>query len=144
MKRGGCKAGAGVLSAWICAGIAACAAVRAAEPVDPYEVRDNHESVLAEDKATPPMLTLGTPFVRSATGWLLPTGLVNYLPDFRVKLDASMPAEPGALAGFGGIESRVKGVEVLLPQTESLWLGWEMPEEEGDSPRATFSIRNTF
>ena len=144
MKRGGGKSGAGTLRSWICAGIAACAVVRAAEPVDPYEVRENHESVLAGEKSAPPMLTLGTPFVRSATGWLLPAALVDSLPDFRVKLDASMPAEPAALAGFGGIQSRVKGVEVLLPQTESLWLGWEMPEEEGDSPRATFSIRNTF
>lgn len=103
-------------------------------------MRDNAESVLAADNASPPVLTLGTPFVRSATGWLLP-GLADSLPDFRVKLDASMPAAPGAL---GDLQSRVKGVEVLLPQTETLWLGWEQPEEEGDSPRATFSIRNTF
>ncbi len=128
-------------AAWLAAGLAACAlAARGLEPKDPYEVRDNAESVLAADNASPPVLTLGTPFVRSATGWLLP-GLADSLPDFRVKLDASMPAAPGAL---GDLQSRVKGVEVLLPQTETLWLGWEQPEEEGDSPRATFSIRNTF
>lgn len=141
MRENGGKCGAGVVPwAWIAIGIVACAAARAEGPQDPYEVRDDSESVLAAENANPPVLTLGTPFVRSATGWLLP-GVVDSLPDFRVTLDASMPASSETL---GGIESRVKGVEVLVPRTEGLWLGWEMPEIEGDSPRATFSIRNKF
>jgi hypothetical protein len=126
--------------AWIAAGLVACATARAAEPQDPYEVRDNPESVLASDTATSSELTLGAPFVRSATGWLLP-GMTDNLPEFRVTLDASMPDSSGTL---GGIESRVKGVEVLVPRTDILWLGWEKPEEEGELPRATFSIRNKF
>jgi hypothetical protein len=137
----GAKGGVGALPAWLVIGLVAIAVAWGAEPKDPYEVRDDSESVLAAEKATPPMLTLGTPFVRSATGWLLPASLVDNLPDFRVKLDASAPA---AASSIGTLQSRVKGVEVLVPQTETLWLGWEMPEEEGDSPRATFSIRNTF
>lgn len=141
MRGRGGKGGAAVLLAWLGTGLVAGAVAWGTEPKDPYEVRDDTESVLAAETSSPPMLTLGTPFVRSATGWLLPASLVDNLPDFRVKLDASAPA---AASSIGTLQSRVKGVEVLLPQTETLWLGWEMPEEEGDPPRATFSIRNTF
>lgn len=143
MRRGaGTGGGAGTLRAWIRVCVAACAAVAwGAGPKDPYETRDNTESVLAPETASPPKLTLGTPFVRSATGWLLPSALVDNLPDFRVTLDASAPTA-GDTAG--GLQGRVKGVEVLLPRTETLWFGWEMPEEEGDAPRATFSIRANF
>ena len=74
------------------------------------------------------------------------------LPDFRLTLDASMPsAEPLALsassplaAPLGELERRVKGIEVLVPQTKGLWLGWAWPEYEGEPPRATLAIRNSF
>ena len=102
----------------------------AAEPCDPYEVAEDRENVLASS-STAPTLTLGT------------------LPEFRLTLDASMPGtdtaaptSPGSV--LGGFERRVKGVEFLVPQTRTLWFGWEQPDAEGDSPRATFSIRNSF
>ena len=71
------------------------------------------------------------------------------LPEFRLTLDASMPggdSAGGAPVGnaLGTLEHRVKGIEFLVPQTRTLWLGWEQPDAEGDSPRATFSIRNSF
>ena len=54
--------------------------VAAAEPRDPYEVREDCENVLAAPSSSAPTLTLGTPFVQSATGWLLPgIGIDNYL-----------------------------------------------------------------
>ena len=127
---------------------AACAA--AAEPRDPYEVGEDSENVLADTTSTVPTLTLGTPFVQSATGWLLPgSDIASLLPEFRLTLDASMPggdssSPPLSGSPLGALERRVKGVEFLVPQTRTLWLGWEQPEAEGDSPRATFSIRNSF
>ena len=128
--------------------VAACAA--AAEPRDPYEVREDCENVLAAPSSTAPTLTLGTPFVQSATGWLLPgTDIASLLPEFRLTLDASMPggdatASTSSGNALGSLERRVKGVEFLVPQTRTLWLGWEQPDTEGDSPRTTFSIRNSF
>lgn len=121
---------------------AAGAGAFAAEPKDPYEVRENPDTVLA-DSETAPKLTLGTPLLRSATGWLLPgTGLEEKLPEFRITMDASAGALPGTL---GDVERRVRGVEVMVPQSRGLWLGWEMPEEgTGEEPRATFSIRSKF
>ena len=127
---------------------AACAA--AAEPRDPYEVGEDSENVLADTTSTVPTLTLGTPFVQSATGWLLPgSDIASLLPEFRLTLDASMPGGDSAASlssggTLGTLERRVRGVEFLVPQTRTLWLGWEQPEAEGDSPRATFSIRNSF
>lgn len=128
--------------------MAAC--VAAAEPRDPYEVREDCENVLAAPSSTAPTLTLGTPFVQSATGWLLPgTDIASLLPEFRLTLDASVPgvgatASSPSRGALGGLEHRVRGVEFLVPQTRTLWLGWEQPDIEGDSPRATFSIRNSF
>ena len=117
----------------------------AAEPCDPYEVSENRENVLATSSATAPTLTLGTPFVQSATGWLLPnTDIASLLPEFRLTLDASMPEAAAARSPLGSLEHRVKGVEFLVPQTRTLWLGWEQPDAEGAPPRATFSIRNRF
>ena len=121
----------------------------AAEPCDPYEVAEDRENVLASS-STAPTLTLGTLFVQSATGWLLPgADIASLLPEFRLTLDASMPGadtaaptSPGSV--LGGFERRVKGVEFLVPQTRTLWFGWEQPDAEGDSPRATFSLRNSF
>ena len=88
--------------------------------------------------------TLGTPFVRS----VLPGGgLASLLPEFRLTVDASMPGADAAASSIGSInalEHRVKGVEFLVPQTQTLWLGWEQPDADDDSPRATFSIRNRF
>lgn len=128
------------------AALAAALAVRGAaavEPKDPYEMREDHENVLAAETATPPKLTLGTPFVRSATGWLLPgAGLAEKLPEFRITMDANAESLPG---NIGDIERRVRGVEVLVPQSKGLWLGWELPEDgTGEAPRATFSIRSRF
>ena len=119
------------------------AGAAAAEPKDPYEVREDHENVLAAERAETPVLTLGTPFVRSATGWLLPgMGLAEKLPEFRITMDASAETLPG---NVGDIERRVRGVEVMVPQSRGLWLGWELPEEgSGEEPRATFSIRSKF
>lgn len=132
----------------LAAAAAVCAA--AAEPRDPYEVREDCENILASPASTAPTFTLGPRFVQSATGWLLPgTDIASLLPEFRLTLDASMPGgdSPAASASgrpLGALERRVKGVEFLVPQTRTLWLGWEQPDTEGDSPRATFSIRNRF
>lgn len=128
--------------------LAAAAEAFCAEPQDPYEARETSEDVLAADRSAPPTFTLGAPFVRSATGWLLPgSDLASLIPEFRLTVDASMPGA-GDLASpsapLGRLERRVKGVEILVPQTQTLWLGWEQPDAEGDSPRATFSIRNRF
>ena len=124
---------------------ACCGAPRAAEvPADPYEKTERADDVLAAETATPPKLTLGTPLVRSATGWLLPDAAwAERLPDVRLTVDASADAIPGS---FSGIERRVKGVEFLVPQTTGLWLGWELPDSGSGNelPRATFSIRNDF
>lgn len=129
-----------------CFAAACCAAalpLRAADaPADPYEKAERADDVLADDKATPPTLTLGTPLVRSATGWLLPdAGWAERLPDFRLTVDASADAVPGRLSD---IERRVKAVEFLVPQSPGLWLGWELPETASETPRATFSIRSDF
>ena len=126
-----------------CFAAACCGTLRAAEaPADPYEKAERADDVLAADTATPPTLTLGTPLVRSATGWLLPdAGWAERLPDVRLKVDASADAGPGRLSD---IERRVKGVEFLVPQTPGFWLGWELPETGEETPRATFSIRNDF
>ncbi len=133
---------------------AAVAAAPGAAPQDPYEVCEDKESVLASaPHSAAPTFTLGSPFFQSATGWLPPvSGLASLLPEFRLTLDASMPSA-GALAPsssapladpLGELERRVKGVEVLVPQTKGLWLGWAWPEYEGEPPRATLSIRNSF
>lgn len=132
----------------LAAAVAVC--VAAAEPRDPYEVREDCENVLAGSTSTAPTLTLGTTFVQSATGWLLPgSDIASLLPEFRITLDASMPGGDSAGptssgSALGTLERRVKGVEFLVPQTRTLWLGWEQPDADGDSPRATFSIRNSF
>lgn len=133
---------------------ATVAAAHCATPQDPYEVHEDCESVLASGSpSTAPTFTLGSPFFQSATGWLLPgSGLASRLPEFRLTLDASMPsAEAFApsssaplAAPLGELERRVKGIEVLVPQTKSLWLGWAWPEYEGEPARATLSIRNSF
>lgn len=124
--------------------IAAGGALAAEPPADPYEKAERSDDVLAADTATPPKLTLGTPLVRSATGWLLPDAAwAERLPDVRLTVDASAEAMPGR---FSDIERRVKGVEFLIPQSRGLWLGWELPDSGSgnETPRATFSIRNDF
>ena len=122
--------------------IAAGTAFAAEPPVDPYENAERSDDILAADTETPPKLTLGTPLVRSATGWLLPDAAwAERLPDVRLTVDASADTLPGRLSG---IERRVKGVEFLVPQSRGLWLGWELPETGNETPRATFSIRNDF
>lgn len=129
--------------------VAACCttawtATGAEPPADPYEKTERSDDVLAADAggAPAPTLTLGTPLVRSATGWLLPgVDWFERLPDIRLKVDASADVLPGRLSD---IERRVKGVEFLVPQSRGLWLGWEAPEEGTETPRATFSIRSDF
>lgn len=133
---------------------ATVAAAPCAAPQDPYEVREDNESVLASGSpSAAPTFTLCSPFFQSATGWLLPgNGLASCLPEFRLTLDASAPSAEALApsssaplaAPLGELERRVKGIEVLVPQTKGLWLGWAWPEYEGEPARATLSIRNSF
>ena len=92
-----------------------------------------------EPAGAAPVLTLGTPMLRStmdrmSMAWLFP----EKLPDFRLKMDRP---EWGPLSA-AGMEERLRGVEIRLPM-EGFWVGYEKAAE-GEEPRATFSIQRGF
>ena len=94
---------------------------------------------LPEPAGAAPVLTLGTPMLRStmdrmSMAWLFP----EKLPDFRLKMDRP---EWGPLSA-AGMEERLRGVEIRLPM-EGFWVGYEKAAE-GEEPRATFSIQRGF
>ena len=86
-----------------------------------------------------PMLTLGTPGLRTAMErlrlpWLYPEGA----PDFRVKLE-----RPAAMPGsVSDLEGQLRGLEIRLPLT-----GFSVGNETqgaNEEPQATFSIQRSF
>ena len=64
--------------------------------------------------------------------------LMARLPDFRLKMvqPDAMSLSPDAL------EPKLRGVELQLPRS-GLWVGYDW-SEEGETPRATFSIQREF
>lgn len=88
---------------------------------------------------TGPLLTLGTPALRStldrlSMSWLYP----SQLPDVRLKVDRPTIEQLTAMEA----DARLRGVEFRLPLRD-LWVGYETPAE-GDLPRATLSIQRGF
>ena len=115
------------------AGLLAAAGARAAEPGPAVEP--------AVAPASAPILTLGSPWLRTAMGkthiaWLYP----EKAPDFRLKVDRPELAAPWTAAEM---ETRFRGLEFRLP-LEGVWVGYETPATEDDRPRATFSIQRGF
>ena len=64
--------------------------------------------------------------------------LMARLPDFRLKMvqPDAMSLSPDAL------EPKLRGVELQLPLS-GIWVGYDW-SEEGETPRATFSIQREF
>lgn len=88
---------------------------------------------------TGPLLTLGTPALRStldrlSMSWLYP----SQLPDVRLKVDRPTIEQMSTLE----TDTHLRGVEFRLPMRD-LWVGYETPVE-GDLPRATLSIQRGF
>jgi hypothetical protein len=93
----------------------------------------------ATSESGSPLLTLGTPMLRSAMervnlAWVFP----EKMPDFRLKMDR--PTWDSL--SRAEMEGRLRGLEIRLP-VEGLWVGYEKTDE-GEDPRVTFSIQRGF
>ncbi len=94
---------------------------------------------LPEPQRASPLLTLGSPMLRSTMDWMKMSWLYpSRIPDFRLKVERP---EWGPLTTME-MENRLRGVEVRLPM-EGLWVGYETTSGD-ETPRATFSIQRGF
>lgn len=108
--------------------VLACAAAAAEQALPPPRPENNA-----------PLLTLDSPMLRQTMDRMnLPRGILDKVPDFRLKLDRSEELLRTPLEW----EDRLRGVEIRLPMS-AFWLGYGRTAE-GEEPQATFSIQLGF